>query len=327
MHADRRHALATLAGAAFGALAAPARAADWPTKPVTIVVAYPAGGDSDAVARLYAEKLAPRIGQTVLVDNRPGASGMIGSKSVARAAADGHTLLFAPSTFAIAQHVLKPAPAVAHDVNADFTPVIQTGSIPLLVVTAPQTGLRTMAQVIAEARGGRALTYGTPGGGSPMHIAAEMLNRAAGVSITHVPYRGIAPVVTDTLGGHVAVGWITPGAVSSHLETGKLVALAVAEARRTKLLPNVPTLVELGYRDVVVGAWMGLLGPRGLPAPVVTALNRHLNEILREPDVQARMQALGIEPVGGAPSVLAKQVADDEKRFGRLVKELDIKAE
>lgn len=327
MHADRRHALATLAGAAFGALAAPARAADWPTKPVTIVVAYPAGGDSDAVARLYAEKLAPRIGQTVLVDNRPGASGMIGSKSVARAAADGHTLLFAPSTFAIAQHVLKPAPAVAHDVNADFTPVIQTGSIPLLVVTAPATGLRTMAQVIEQARGGRALTYGTPGGGSPMHIAAEMLNRAAGVSITHVPYRGIAPVVTDTLGGHVAVGWITPGAVSSHLETGKLVALAVAEPRRTKLLPNVPTLVELGYRDVVVGAWMGLFGPRGLPAPVVTTLNRHLDEILREPDVQARMQALGIEPVGGAPSVLAKQVADDEKRFGRLVKELDIKAE
>ena len=327
MKPNRRLVVAAAVAAVASVFAGGALAQAWPSKPVTIVVSYPAGGDTDAIARVYAEKLAARIGQQVLVDNRPGASGTIGNASVAKAAPDGYTLLFTPSTFPIAQHVLKLAPATAHDVNKDFTPIVKTGNIPLLLVTASTTGIKDMKQAIAESKGGKAMTYGSPGAGSPMHIAAEMLNQAAGTKMTHVPYRGVAPVVTDTLGGHVVIGWITPGAVGQHLASGKMLPLAVAERQRTKLMPNVPTLIELGYKDLDVSAWMGLLGPKGLPADIVRALNGHFNEILKMPDVVARMTTLGIEPIGGEPAVLAKQVADDDARFGKLVKEFGITAE
>jgi tripartite-type tricarboxylate transporter receptor subunit TctC len=329
MHNTRRTFVALTLTLAAGAACAQATSAGqpWPGKPITLVVSYPAGGDTDAIARVYAEKLGQRLGQQVLVENRPGASGTIGNASVAKAPADGYTLLFTPSTFPIAQHVLKLAPATAHDVVKDFTPIIKTGNIPLLLVTANTTGIKDMNQALADAKGGKAMTYGSPGAGSPMHIAAEMLNRAAGTRMTHVPYRGVAPVVNDTLGGHVAIGWITPGAVGQHVASGKLVALAVAETQRTKLMPNVPTLIELGYKDVDVSAWMGVLGPKGLPGDVQRTLNSHFNEILKMPDVMAKMNSLGIEGVGGEPGVLAKQIADDNERFGKLVKEFGITAE
>lgn len=327
MNLSRRNiALATLAALAIlpGTVAAQA----WPTaKPITIVISYPAGGDTDAIGRVYAEKLTARLGQQVLIDNRPGASGTIGNSYVAKAAPDGYTLLFTPSTFPIAQHVLKVSPQVAHDVNRDFTPVIKTGNIPLLVVTSPSTGIKDMRQFIADAKAGKSLNYGTPGSGSPMHIAGEMLNKAAGIKAAHVPYKGVAPVVNDALGGHVSVGWITPGAVGQHVSTGKLIPLAVAERSRTKGMPNVPTLIELGYKDLDVSAWMGLLGPKGMPADVVRSLNGHFNEILKMPDVVARMTALGIDPIGGDPAVLARQVSGDDELFGRLIKEFGIKQE
>ena len=315
---------------AIGAVALAANAASaqsWPTKPVIIVVSYPAGGDTDAVARIYAEKLTEKLGQRVIIDNRPGASGMIGSAMVAKAAPDGYTLLFAPSTFPIAQHVLKPSPGTAHDVVNDFTPIVKTGNIPLLIVAGSGVGVKDMKQVIAEATGGKSLSYGSPGSGSPMHIAGEMLNKAAGVKIAHVPYKGVAPVVNDALGGHVTIGWVTPGAVGSHVSAGKLLPLAVAERSRTKLMPNVPTLIELGYKDLEVSAWMGLLGPKGLPADIVARLNGHMNEIVKMPDVVQKMATLGIEPVGGDPAVLAQQIARDNDRFGKLVKEFGITAE
>ncbi len=327
MQTSHRTAIAAVLAASLAVATGAALAQAYPNKPITLVVGYPAGGDTDAIARVYAEKLGARVGQQVLVDNRPGASGMIGNSSVAKAAADGYTLLFTPSTFPIAQHVLKVGANIAHDVVADYTPIIKTGNIPLLLVTASSTGLKDMKQAITEAKGGKALTYGSPGAGSPMHIAAEMLNRAAGVKMAHVPYRGVAPVVTDTLGGHVSIGWITPGAVGQHLQTGRMVALAVAETQRTKLMPTVPTLIELGYGELDVSAWMGLLGPKGLSADIVRMLNGHFNEILKMPDVQARMAALGIEPIGGEPSVLARQIAGDNSRFGKLVKEFGITAE
>ncbi len=323
----RRLVLTTLASIAVAFAAGGVSAQAWPSKPVTLVVSYPAGGDTDAIARVYAEKLSARIGQQVLVDNRPGASGAIGNSYVAKSAPDGHTLLFTPSTFPIAQHVLKLASNIAHDVVKDFTPIIKTGNIPLLIVASPSVGVKDMKQLMADAKAGKAFTYGSPGAGSPMHIAAEMLNRAAGTKMTHVPYRGVAPVVTDALGGHVTVGWITPGAVGQHVSTGKLLPLAVAERARTKLMPDVPTLIELGYRDLDVSAWMALLGPKGMAPELVRTLNAHFNEIVKMPDVLARMATLGIEPIGGEPAVLAKQISDDDERFGKLVKELGIRAD
>lgn len=328
MSISRRRAAVAVVLAATACVSTPASAQAWqPSKPITIVVSYPPGGDTDALARLFADKLGQRLGQPVNVDNRPGASGTIGNAIVAKAAPDGHTLLFAPNTFAIAQHVLKASPAAAHDVNKDFTPIVKVGTIPLLVIAAPNAGIKDIQQVIADARAGKPVTYGTPGAGSPMHIAGEMLNKAAGVKMTHVPYRGVAPVVNDILGGHLTIGWVTPGAVAQHLQAGTLLPLAVAERQRTRQLPNVPTLVELGYKDLEVSAWMALLGPKGLKPEIVRVLNTQMNEIAKLPDVAARLATLGLDPVGGDPAVLAKTIAEDDERFGRLVKEFGISVE
>ncbi|WP_395703462.1 Bug family tripartite tricarboxylate transporter substrate binding protein [Aquabacterium sp.] len=326
MNITRRPLLIAAAAATLLAASGSALAQAWPTKPIMIVNGYPPGGDSDAMARIYAEKLTARLGQQVLVDNRAGASGTIAASAVAKAAPDGYTLLFVPSTFAIAQHTLKPNGHTAHDVSRDFTPIIKTGNVPLLAVAAPGTA-KDLKTLLAEAKAGKGMTYGTPGSGSPMHIVGEMLNKAAGTQIVHVPYRGVAPVINDALGGHINIGWVTPAAASAHIQAGKLVPLAVAERQRSKLMKDVPTLIELGYKDVEVSAWMGLLGPKGLPPELTAKLNALMNEILKMPDVVAKMNALGIEPVGGEPAVLARQIAADDARFGKLVKDFGIQAD
>jgi tripartite-type tricarboxylate transporter receptor subunit TctC len=315
-----------LVAAALSLTAGTALAQAWPSKPITIVNGYPAGGDSDAMARLYAEKLSAKLGQQVIVDNKPGASGTIAAVAVSKAAPDGYTLIFVPSTFAIAQLTLKPSAATAHDVLKDFTPIIRTANVPLMAVAAPGT-YKDMKAVIDAAKGGKAVTYGSPGSGSPMHLLGEMLNKDAGVKITHVPYRGVAPVVTDALGGHIAVGWVTPPAVAGHLAGNKLVPLAIADKQRSKLFPNVQTLVELGYKSAEITAWHGLLGPKGLPADVASKLNAAMNEVLKMPDVVQKMQALGYEVVGGEPAALTGVIAADQERFGKVIKEFGITAE
>jgi tripartite-type tricarboxylate transporter receptor subunit TctC len=318
---------AALSAIAITALPSTAIAQAWPAKPITIVVSYPPGGDTDVIMRAYAEKLSQRLGQSVVIDNKPGASGTIGNSFVAKSAPDGYTFLFTPNTFAIAQHVLKVSPSVAHDVNKDFTPVIKTGNIPLLLFTNNTSGIKDMRGFVAEAKSGKIVNYGSPGAGSPMHIAAEMLNKDAGIKTTHVPYRGVAPLIPDVISGNVTVGWVTPGAVASFNATGKIVPLAIADTQRSKALPNTPTLIELGYKNLDVPAWMGLLGPKGLSPDIVRVLNGHMNEILKMSDIQARMATMGIDSVGGDAGVLAKQILDDDARYGKVVQEFGIKAE
>lgn len=312
--------------AALAAVAPLAQAQDWPTKPVTIVVAYPAGGDTDAMARVFAEKLQTRLGQPVLVDNKPGASGVIGSSFVAKAAPDGHTLLMAPSTFTMAQLVLKTAPSAGYDVRNGFTPIIQVGAQPLFIVAGPGTKARTLPEAIAESKKSE-LAYASPGSGSPMHVLGEMFNRSTGANFRHVPYRGVAPALTDLAGGHVPLAWMTYGPVEPYLRDGKLRLLAVAQAERSPLAPQVPTLAELGYKGVEVSAWNGLYGPKGLPPAVVSKLNAQMNEIIRQPEVAAKMRTIGVLPVGGAPGVLAATSIADLERFTRVVKELNIQAD
>lgn len=322
---SRRHLLgAALAGACTHALP---QAQAYPAKPVTLVVAYPAGGDTDALARIFAEKLSQRTGQPVLVDNRPGASGAIGSAYVAHANADGHTLLLAPQTLAVSPLVLKLSPGVDYDPTRDFEPVVELGTNPLLLAGAPGDGPRTFAQLLALARSGKRLTYASPGVGSPMHVAAEVLNRDAGIKITHIPYRGVAPALVDLMGGQVSVAWLSPGAAAQQLASGKVTPLAVSGTRRAAALPQVPTFAELGYAGVDIVPWYGILGPRNLPAGIVAMLNQHLNEILRLPDVAEKMRGLGIAPSGGAPAALRRSVEADWRKFGRLVKEFDIQAD
>lgn len=313
-------------GFAMSVLCTTAMGQNWPTKPVTIVVGSPAGGDIDAIARVFAEKMQPRLGQPVIVDNRAGASGVIGSGHVARSAPDGYTLLLAPSTVTMAQLVLNIAPSAQYDVRNGFTPIVQVGAQPLFLVSGPGTKARTLKSAVEDSKISE-LAYASPGSGSPMHVLGEMFNKASGAHFRHVPYRGIAPALTDLAGGHVPLAWITFGPVEPYLAENKLHLLAVAQAERSPLAPQAPTLAELGYSGVEVAAWNGLYGPKGMKPELVTKLNSLANEIIRMPDVVAKLKKLGVQPVGGPPEKLGVTTVADLDRFTRVVKELNIKAD
>lgn len=332
MNTHRRQVISTIAGAvALVAAASFTNVAGaqpaFPNKAITIVVSYPAGGDTDALARLYAEKLSAKFGQTVVVENKPGASGTIGNSYVAKSAPDGHTLLFTPNTISIATLVLKSGTGAPYDAINDFTPIIQVGSQSLFLVATASSGITSVKDLVAAVKGGKLGTYASPGSGSPMHILGELFNNAAGVKIAQVPYRGSAPAVVDMLGGHVPFMYTTLGPVAQHVTSGKMVVIAVADAKRSPLLPNVPTLAESGYADVVVGAWQALMGPKGMPADVTNKLNVAMNEILKMPDVMSRMTTLATIPVGGDSAVLGRINAVDHHRYAKVIKDFGIQAD
>ena len=325
MKLHRRHALALALCAGASMLAAPVFAQAWPAKTITIVVSYPAGGDTDAMARIFAEKLQAKLGQPVIVDNKPGASGIIGNSFVAKAQPDGYTLLMTPSTISTALLVVKTGPAMSYDVLHDFTPIIQTATQPLFLVAGPG-GAKDVKDLLATAQK-QPLSYASPGTGSPMHILGELFNRSAGVKLSHVPYKGVAPAINDVLGGHIPLTYITWGPIEPYIASGKVRPLAVADKQRSVLAPDVPTLAEAGVKNVEVGAWQGLMGPKNLPPEIVNKLNAAMNEILKMPDVVARMKVFGALPAGGEPARLAKQNADDNARFGKIIKEAGIQAD
>lgn len=304
-----------------------AQIAPYPSKPITVIVSYPPGGDTDAIARLFADKLSKRLNQTVLIDNRPGAGGTIGNGMVGRAHPDGYTLLFTPNPFTTAPLVMRLSGAASYDVLGGYEAIIKTATQPLVLVTSPSFGVKTLPDLIAKAKSGATVTYATPGAGSPMHIIGEWLNKSAGVKITHVPYRGVGPSVTDVVAGHVNTAWVTFGAVRQYLDSGKLIALAIGDNKRSSLGPNVPTLSELGYKDVVVGAWNGFFAPKGTPAPVVKLLNEHLNAIVKEPEVVEKLAFFGALPTGGAPSVLTETNKREYEVMGKAIKDMGIVAE
>ncbi|WP_369824700.1 Bug family tripartite tricarboxylate transporter substrate binding protein [Pigmentiphaga sp. NML080357] len=320
-------ALATACAAGAAAVSLPAMAADYPSRPITIVVAYGAGGDTDAMARLFGEKLTQRLGQPVIVENRAGASGIIGSNYAARAKPDGYTLLLAPSTFSMATHVVKTNATDTYHPARDFAPITQTAYQPLLLVASQASGYTSVAQVIKDAKAGKALTYASPGSGSPMHILGELFNQAAGVKITHVPYKGVAPAVNDLLGGHVALSWMTYGPVEPYLASGKVRILANGASERTPLAPDAPSMAELGYKNVNVAAWQSLYAPKGTPAEVIRTLNGHMAEILKMPDVVAKMRVFGAFAKSSTPEAFGKLTADEYEYFGKVVKEFGIQAD
>lgn len=299
----------------------------YPARQITIVVSYPTGGDTDALARVFAEKLSTRFGQPVIVENRPGASGTIGNTFVAKAPADGYTLLFTPSTFSIATLVLKSGTGMSYDVLNDFSPIIKVGTQPLFLVVTAASGVNNVGELVAASKAGKLNAYGSPGSGSPMHILGEMFNNAAGTKIAQVPYRGSGPAVVDIVGGHIPFMYTTLGPVQQHVASGKLRNIAVADAKRSSLAMNVPTLAESGINGVEVGAWQGLFGPKGMPADVVKTLNTAMNDILKMPDVVARMTTLATLVAGGEPAVLAKVNADDHNRYAKVIKQFGIQAD
>jgi tripartite-type tricarboxylate transporter receptor subunit TctC len=319
----RRFIGAAMAAAAL--LAGGVQADGYPSKPVSIVVSYPPGGDVDAIARLFADKLTSRLGQPVIVENRPGAAGTIGNSYVSRAKADGHTLLFTPNTFTTAPLVMALPRESRYDVLNGFEPVILASKQSVLLVANPKSGISSVADLVSQSREGKRLNYASPGAGSPMHIAAEWLNSAADIKVLHIPYRGIGPIIPDLLAGHVDLGYVVYGPVAQLIESGQLVPVAVTDPERSPVLPELATVAEQGYDQVRLGAWHGLMAPKGTPDEVVRLLNLHLNEILQLPEVAEQLASFGAVPVGGEPEALGAINADDHARLSALIEQLDIR--
>jgi len=299
----------------------------YPVKPVTLVVPFPPGGGVDPIARLLSVKLGQQLGQSIVVNNHPGGGGTIGNGVVARAEPDGYTLLVTANTFPIAPHVLPKNIGNQFDVIKDFTPIAMISSSPMLLVANPSLGVRNAVELAELARRQPSLTYATSGNGSPMHIAGEMFNDAAGVALTHSPYRGVGPALNDVLAGHVKVTFLGYASAKPYLDSGRLVALAAAEKKRSSLLPNLPTLEEQGFRDAYVDIWFGIYGPKGMPAELVAKLNREINLALKTPEAAEHFSKRGETIVGGAPSVLADATRTDYERYGLIVEKLHIQAD
>jgi len=317
----RRRFLTTLAASA-AAVALPARAA-WPDKPIRIVVTFPAGGASDIVARVMAEQLAAKLGQGVVVDNRPGAGGSVGGLAVTQAPPDGYTLMLSNSTpISIGPFALEKQP---YDPAEGFTHIALIGSAPCVVMANPKSGLKTMADLEAAAKKAGRLDFGSGGPASIGHIYGELMKNALGVNMVHVPYRGGAPMTTDLIAGVVPVGIDVVTAFVPYFKSGQIVPLAVTSANRSPLVPEVPSVVESGHRKLVLDNFFGLSGPPRMPAEVVARLNTAVNEVLGVADVKKRMADLGISTSPVSQPAFAAFVKEQIAQIAPIVKGAGVK--
>ncbi len=317
----RRTALKMLAAGA-AALALPARAA-WPDKPIRIVVTFPAGGASDIVARVMAEQLSHKLGQAVVVDNRPGAGGSVGGLLVTQAAPDGYTLMLSNSTpISIGPFALEKQP---YDPVEGFTHVALIGNAPCVVMANPKSGLKTIADLEAMGKRQGRLDFGSGGPASIGHIYGELMKATLGINMVHVPYRGGAPMTTDLIAGVVPVGIDVLTAFVPYFKSGQLVPLAVTSANRSPLVPDVPSVVESGHRRLVLDNFFGLSGPPKLPADVVARLNTACNEVLALAVVKQKMADLGISPSPVGQPAFAAFVREQVNQLAPTVKAAGVK--
>ncbi|HSW18029.1 MAG TPA: tripartite tricarboxylate transporter substrate binding protein [Ramlibacter sp.] len=318
---SRRAFIQTLSASA-AAVALPAWAA-WPDKPLKIVVTFPAGGASDIVARVMAEQLAHKLGQAVVVDNRPGAGGSVGGQVVTQAPADGYTLMLSNSTpISIGPFALDKQP---YDPVEGFTHIALIGSAPCVIMANPKSGPKTMADLEAMGKKAGRLDFGSGGPASIGHICGELMKTAMGVNMVHVPYRGGAPMTTDLIAGVVPVGIDVLTAFVPYFKSGQLMPLAVTSAARSPLVPNVPSVVEAGYRKLVLDNFFGLSGPAKMPSDVVARLNAACNEILAQPEVKKKMLDLGIATSPTTPVAFAGFVKDQVGQLAPAVKGAGVK--
>ncbi|MBI3373205.1 MAG: tripartite tricarboxylate transporter substrate binding protein [Betaproteobacteria bacterium] len=314
-----------MAALAIALAAHAALAQSWPAKPIRLISPYAAGGTNDVTARIVGERLAARLGQTVLVENKPGANNRIATEFVARSAPDGYTLLWVA-----APHTVNPAlyGRLPYDTVGDFASVAHTVMLPILFSVPVASPARTVKEFLALAKSDPlSATVCSPGNGSGPHLAVELLAATSGIPLAHVPYRGDAPAVNDLLGGRVGAGMNAFGTPLPHVKAGKLRALAVVATRRMPQLPEVPTFAEAGYAAVDAFAWFGLLAPAATPKEIVERLNAEVNQILRLPETIERFDVLGALPLGGSAQDFDKFIRADMEKWGRVVKERNIKAD
>jgi tripartite-type tricarboxylate transporter receptor subunit TctC len=321
------HLLACSAALACAINAASVCAQEYPTKPVVIVVPFAAGGAVDTVARVLGQKLTDSLGKPVVIDNRPGNSGNIGARYVAKAPNDGHTLLMAALT-THSMNVTLMEGQLGFDLDRDFQPAALVGYLPLVLVVNGSLPVKSVSDLVAlgKARPGQ-LAFGSAGTGSIEHIAAELFKRQAGIEILHVPYKGAAPAMIDLIGGQIAAIFATAPTAIANLKGGRLKPLMTATAKRLSTLPDVPTAREAGLPGFEVAATYGVLLPAGTPAAIVTRLNREIDRVVALPDVQAKFQQLGIEIATATPDELSRRIRGEIAKWGKVIKDANIRIE
>ncbi|HEX7891946.1 MAG TPA: tripartite tricarboxylate transporter substrate binding protein [Ramlibacter sp.] len=306
------------AAAALTVLAGGACAQAWPARTVTIVVPFPAGGTTDVLARAISTKLSAAIGQTVIVDNKPGAGATLGAAQVAKVNDGGHTLLMGAVHHTVATSVYKN---LSYSFEKDFAPVTTVAMVPNVLVVNATAPFATVKDLVAAAKAKQeSFAYGSNGNGTAQHMIGTQFQLATGAKLLHVPYKGSAPLTTDLLGGQVSMSFDTITPVLPFIKEGKLKPLAVTTAKRSAALPNVPTLQEAGVPNLAIGTWFGLLAPVSTPKPVVTRLNTEIVKIINSPEFRKQMADIGAEPVGNKPEEMARQIREETAKFAELVK-------
>jgi len=320
----RRTLIKLAAAAAVAALPITAFAqAKWPDKPIRIIVPFSPGGGTDTLARLVSEKLTAATKWTIVVENKPGGGGNIGLDAVAKAAPDGYTLgLGQTANLAVNPTLYKKMP---YDALKDFTPIVLVATQPVVLVVKADSPYKSLADLVNAARAKPGdLSMGSAGSGTIGHLTGELLAREAKVKFLHVPYKGAGPALTDLLGGNVQFGFLTLPSVASMLKANRLRALAVTSEKRIAALPNVPTVAESGYKGFVTESWYGLVGPAKLPPSVVAAINSEVEKVLKQPDVIAKLDAEGNEPLGGTADKFAERIRTDHAKWATVVRESGI---
>ena len=311
-------------GATLAFTAAGATADTYPSKPIRLIVGFPAGGGADIIARIIGTELGKALGQSVVVDNRGGANGVIGTQELAKAAPDGHTLMLT-----ISSHVTNALlyPKQPYDALKDFAPVSLVANSPFVLVANPALPATSVAELVAlaKAQPGR-INYGSPGNGSTQHLFHELMNLEAGINMTHVAYKGGAPMMTDLLAGHVQVGFTTPLFSQTYLQQGKLRALAISSRKPIAQLPQLPPIGDT-LRGYEADVWYGVIAPAGTPRPVVDKLSAEIARIVRTPAVREKLTAQAAEPVGGTPEQFAAVMDGELKKWAAVIRQTGIKAD
>ena len=308
----------------FAALACPVLSQTYPARPVRIIVAFSAGGGTDLVARAVAQKLSERWGQSVLVDNRVGASGMIGADAVAKANPDGYTLLMASPQEIAVNHFLFAK--VAYDPERDFAPITLVAVTPLVVAAYPGVPAKNMQELVALAKAQPGtLGFATPGTGSTQHLTGEMLMDQAGIKLVHIPYKGAGQSIPDVLGGQVPLGIYGLLTISQHAKSGKMRILAVTTPKRSSAAPEIPTLAESGFPGFDTSLWFGLLAPAATPKDIVAKVHDDVVQALKLPDVKARIAEQGAGIVGDTPAEFAAFIAAESAKYAKIIKQAGVK--
>ena len=297
----------------------------YPERPIKFVVPYPPGGGTDVVARIVQPRLQAVLGQSIVIDNKGGAGGSLGTDIVSKAAPDGYTVLFTLSS-----HTINPAifPKLPYDTLKDFEPVGTVASLPQLLAANPGVPVRTVADVIAQAKAAPdKFSFASVGNGSPGHLAGELMVIRTGAQMVHIPYRGGGPAVTDVIGGQVPLLWVSIPAAAQQVKAGKLRALAVSTVKRSPAFPDVPTMQEAGVADFEVDSWYAMLVPAKTPRAIIDKLNKALNTVLAEPAIRTQLLEQGADAVGGTPEALGMVIAAELPKWAKLAKDANIKAD